>query len=161
MSQVVIVEKDSISANILTTLVDALGLEHQLHLSWNPSILKTKHEKVDILFMNIELPRINFDELIRYFGGNPTTNTPAQIPIIYLYHHRKSAFLETAETYPHAGKLYRPFTIEKAFDVLSEHIALDRIPSKEERLRKRLEEFEEFGKTTWDWLESLKQMTEE
>lgn len=157
MQKLVIIEKDSVSANMLITLAEAINLEFQVHLSWNPAVLREDLSQVAAIFLNIEMTRIKFDKLQSFIESHHSDRT---IPLVYLYTHRQSTFMDLAEVYPYTHKLKKPLRMESVVEVLNRYIDLEKIPGKEERLQAKLNEYETYAADSAAWLNSLKALVE-
>ncbi len=149
MKTILIIEKESYTANAISRLVQALNFKPVIVFRLDS--LQVNRDKVAAIFLNIEIPILNIKRVLSEFI-DPQNSGRLLVPVFYLYSREDSDAYKEAIELPHTAKVKKPFSLERIYSLLEKHVEFERDQTVHAIFKDNLEGFWNFAHEFKDWL---------
>ncbi len=149
MKTILIIEKESYTANAISRLVQALNFKPVIIFRLDS--LTINREKVAAIFLNIEIPILNIKRVLSEFMDQEKSGK-LLVPVFFLYSREDSDSFKESIELPHTAAIKKPFTLERIYSLLEKHVEFERDQTVHAVFKDNLEGFWNFAHEFKDWL---------
>ena len=117
--RILVVDDEADSLEIMRIILENAGYDVQTASDGQEALSKIGEQKVDLVFMDIKMPKIDGYELCRRLKQDPET---AKIPVVM---HSASGSEQTRIQAYEAGAngfMFKPFTMQKLVAIVQKHL---------------------------------------
>lgn len=155
MNRILIIERESSAIEPIKKIAEVLNLYPTTHLTWDASIKLIPLSEISAVFVNVEMPRIDVQEIVEYFNYY-TREDKFKIPVYFLYSQKHEDVYDNIKNISHAGKLSKPFKLEEIYYLLEKDHDLSTIKYEQFDLYHKLRKFKDYSTELNSWLATLK-----
>ena len=158
MKTILIIEKESYTANAISRLVQALNFKPVVIFRLDS--IHVNREKVAAIFLNIEIPILNIKRVLSEFM-DAESGSQLIVPVFYLFSREDSDAYKEAMELPHTAEIKKPFTLERIYSLLEKHVEFEHDQTVHAIFKDNLESFWNFAHEFKDWLTRFGQFVNE
>ncbi len=148
--RILIIDKETVDVLNAIELLRALDCVPTVHMNAH-TVAATSREDIAAVFVNIDLPFVKPQDLIRSFNGNETNVLRWSTPIIFLTSDRDSRTYNSVENVARSAELNKPIQLEELVEVLESFSVLKDEENGDEWWQSRLSRVTSFAAEFDDW----------
>lgn len=152
--KIIIIEKDSAIVKVLTGLVEALNYDAQIVYNWKLTA-DLKIEEVEAVFIDIEMPIIRVDDVVKTFVDTSANGSQLRVPVFFLYTKQESEYYKKWTTLPHTEAIRKPFQLEDIYEHMKDHMDISDEFVYDHPEKIKLGEFTEYSTDFREWLQKF------
>lgn len=118
-AKILVVDDEADSLEIMRMILENAGYDVQTASNGQEALSKINEQKLDLIFLDVKMPKMDGKELCRKLKRDPET---AKIPVVL---HSASGNEQTRARAIEAGAdgfMFKPFTMEKLVGIVKEHL---------------------------------------
>lgn len=152
MAKILIIDKDQMTIQSLVYLLRDLQLEAEVVHSWPSHTMQIDVSQIEMIFVNVEMPGINLQQLYTDFPQRKKNS----VPKVFLFKRTFDPRYVKAKQYPYLGDLKKPIMLQEVYKLISDNLTLDAKPARQNNYMELLNDMKNFESNAVSWIENLK-----